>query len=243
MGTNFIGEKIANSIIKKSILKESKGKYKVNIQSYNLNDLKKGIFKSMEISGKDTITEGVHVSNVTFKTICDYNYIEVNDREKTTTFKEPFGMVYSMQFTEDDLNQTMQSSKYAELIRKANSIGNSYKLFNISSSSAKINDNKLYYTMNVQVPLVNIKQDITIETGMKAKAGEIILSDTKLVTENFKLDISKLDRIINYLNPLEFSMNIFENKGADMYINEVTIKNDTINVNGLITVDKDYVTE
>lgn len=243
IGTNFLGEKIANAIIRKEILKDSKGKYSVDLQSYNLTDLKKGIFKSLEINGTDTVTDGIHASKVKFKTLCDYNYIEINNKEKTTTFKEPFGMAYAIQFTDEDLNKTMESKKYAELIRKVNGIGNTYKLFNISSTSAKILENKLYYTMNVQVPLINLKQEITLETDVKARSGEILLSDTKLVTESFKFDISKLDKIINYLNPLEFSMNIFKNKDAQMHIQDATISNNIINVNGVVTVDKDVVTE
>ena len=244
IGTNFFSEKIADIIIRKEIMKDSTGKYKVNLQSYNLSALNKGIFKSLEVTGTDTITDkNIYASSVKFKTLCDYNHIEYDNRTKITTFKEPFGMSYVISFTEEDLNNTMTGKKYAKIIQKANSVGNSYKLFNIVGSSAKIADNKLYYTMSVKVPLLNVKQDITLETDVKAKSGEIILSDSKLITENFKLDISKLDKILNYLNPLDFSMKILENKGADVHIQDVAIKNNVVNVAGIITIDKDVVTE
>ena len=239
IGTNFISEKIANVILKKQILKESKGKYKVNLQSYNITELKKGIFKSLEIKGTGTSTNGIYASEVKFKTICDYNYIETNNVGNTTVFKEPFGMTYLISFTEDDLNNTMSGKQYAAIIRRANNIGNSYKLFNIVGSSAKIEDNKLYYTLNVKVPFLNAKQELTIETDVKAKGGEIILSDTKLVSESFKLDLSKFGKILNYLNPLDYSMQIFEDKGANVYVQEVSIKNNVINVAGILTIDKD----
>ena len=35
-GTNFLAERIANTIIKKQVLKDSQGKYKVNLESYNI---------------------------------------------------------------------------------------------------------------------------------------------------------------------------------------------------------------
>ena len=159
-GTNFLAERIANTIIKKQILRDSQGKYKVNLESYNIAALKKGIFKSLEITGEDTVTDGIYASMIKLRTVCDYNYIEINNKEKTTTFKEDFGMAYAVQFTESDLNKTMANSQYTDLIRKVNSIGNTTKMFNISSTSAKIINNKLVYVMRVAVPLLNLKKEI-----------------------------------------------------------------------------------
>ncbi len=241
-GMNFFSEKIANIILTRQIKKDSEGKYKVNLQSYNLSALKSGKFKSLEITGENTVTDGIYASFIHLKTICDYNYIEVNNKLKTTTFKENFGMAYAVTFTEDDLNNTMNNSVYGEMIRKVNSIGNTYKLFNIVSSSAKITGNKLFYIMNISVPLLNIKKDIIVQTDMKVRNGEIILDDANVVTENFKFDVNKLAMIINYLNPLEFSMNLFDNKYADMQVKEININNNKVNVNGIITIDKDVVT-
>ena len=243
IGTNFLSEKVANAVIRKELLKESKGKYKVNLQSYNLSALKKGIFKSLEITGTDTNTDEVYASSVKFKSICDYNYIEINNKEKTTTFREPFGMTFVIKLTEDDLNKTMQGKQYAEIIRKANNIGNTYKLFNISASSVKIKDNKLYYKLSVMVPLLKAKQDLVIETAVKVRGGDIMLAETNLVTESYRFDISKLDKVLNYLNPLNFSMKIFEKEEADMYIQEVTIKDGSVNIAGFATVDKGIMIE
>ncbi len=243
-GVNFLAEKIAGAIIAKSIKKESKGKYRVNLQSYNTTALKQGIFKSLEINGTDTITDNVYISKVKFKTICDYNFIEINNKEKTTTFREDFGMTYNLQFTENDLNNTMQNNRqYAEMIRKANNIGNTYKLFNIISTGAKIENGKLYYIMNVSVPLLKVRPQIVIETDLQVKNGEIVLNKAKLSTESFQFDMSKLERILNFLNPLEFALGIFEDKEADTKVEEITIKDNHIDVSGILTIDKDIVTE
>lgn len=243
VGTNYTAEKIANAIIKKQILKESTGNYRVNLQSYNVASLKKGIFKSLEIIGEDTLTDEIYISYLKFKTLCDYNYIEVNDREKTITFKENFGMAYALQFTEDDLNKTMKSSMYNQMVRKVNSIGNSSKLFNISSTSVKIMDDKLIYMMKVSVPLFNMKQDVAVQTDLKVRNGEIVVKEANLITEHFKVDVNKLALLINYLNPLDFSMNLMKNKDANMQVKEISIKNSKVNVSGLVTVDKDVITE
>lgn len=242
-GTNFLAERIANTIIKKQILRDSQGKYKVNLESYNIATLKKGIFKSLEITGENTVTDGIYASMIKLHTICDYNYIEINNKEKTTTFKEDFGMAYAIQFTESDLNKTMANSQYTDLIRKVNSIGNTTKMFNISSTSAKIINNKLVYVMRVAVPLLNIKKDVAIQTDLKVRNGEIIIDEAELMTEAMKVDVNKLLKLVNYLDPLDFSMELMKNKDANMQVKEVSIKDNKINVSGLITVDKDVVTE
>ena len=242
-GTNFLAERIANTIIKKQILKDSQGKYKVNLESYNIAALKKGIFKSLEITGEDTVTDGIYASMIKLRTVCDYNYIEINNKEKTTTFKEDFGMAYAVQFTESDLNKTMANSQYTDLIRKVNSIGNTTKMFNISSTSAKIINNKLVYVMRVAVPLLNLKKDVAIQTDLKVRNGEIIIDEAELMTEAMKVDVNKLLKLVNYLDPLDFSMELMKNKDANMQVKEVNIKDNKINVSGLITVAKDVVTE
>lgn len=242
-GTNFLAERIANTIIKKQILRDSQGKYKVNLESYNIAALKKGIFKSLEITGEDTVTDGIYASMIKLRTVCDYNYIEINNKEKTTTFKEDFGMAYAVQFTESDLNKTMANSQYTDLIRKVNSIGNTTKMFNISSTSAKIINNKLVYVMRVAVPLLNLKKDVAIQTDLKVRNGEIIIDEAELMTEAMKVDVNKLLKLVNYLDPLDFSMELMKNKDANMQVKEVSIKDNKINVSGLITVAKDVVTE
>lgn len=242
-GTNFLAERIANTIIKKQILRDSQGKYKVNLESYNIAALKKGIFKSLEITGEDTVTDGIYASMIKLRTVCDYNYIEINNKEKTTTFKEDFGMAYAVQFTESDLNKTMANSQYTDLIRKVNSIGNTTKMFNISSTSAKIINNKLVYVMRVAVPLLNLKKDVAIQTDLKVRNGEIIIDEAELMTEAMKVDVNKLLKLVNYLDPLDFSMELIKNKDANMQVKEVNIKDNKINVSGLITVAKDVVTE
>ena len=180
---------------------------------------------------------------IKLRTVCDYNYIEINNKEKTTTFKEDFGMAYAVQFTESDLNKTMANSQYTDLIRKVNSIGNTTKMFNISSTSAKIINNKLVYVMRVAVPLLNLKKDVAIQTDLKVRNGEIIIDEAELMTEAMKVDVNKLLKLVNYLDPLDFSMELMKNKDANMQVKEVSIKDNKINVSGLITVDKDVVTE
>ncbi len=242
-GTNFLAEQITNYLIKKQILKDSTGKYKVNLESYNFTALRDGKFKSLEITGSDTVTDGVYASLIKLKTLCDYNYIDIDNKDNTITFKENFGMAFAIQFSADDLNKTMQNRRYGEIIRRVNNIGNTYKMFNIISSSVEIKDNKLNYIMKVSIPILNVKKDITVETNLAVHNGEIIFDEASLNTEYFKVDIDKLSSLLNYLNPLEFSMKIMKNDYANLHIKEINITDEKINVSGIITVDKNVITE
>ena len=240
-GVNPLAEQIANAIITKQIKKEANGNFSTKIESYNVKSLKQGIFKSLEINGTNVEAEGFYASYVRLKTLCNYNHIVVNNKENSVTFKENFGMAYTVRLTEADLNRTIQNSSYGAMIRKVNSIGNTYKLFNITATSISIKDNTLYYKMKVLLPLFNVKQDVIIKTDFKVKNGEIVLDKANLTSGGFNFDADKLAKLINYLNPLEFSMNLFENKDANMQIKEMSIVDNGVNVSGIVTVDKDVV--
>ena len=69
--------------------------------------------------------------------------------------------------------------------------------------------------------------------------GQIDFTNTKLVNSKFSLDLKKIDGIINYLNPLDFSLNILENKDAILTVQNVKVKDDKILANGLIVIPKD----
>ena len=242
-GTNFLAEKAAQSIIKNQIKKEAKGSFNVKVDSFSVPDLKAGRFKGLEITGKDIITDDVYLSYLKLKTLCDYNYIVVDSKNNTATFKEDFGMAFAASVTENDLNNTMKAAGYNALIDELNSIGGSFNLFKITTSHVKIRDNKFMYVVQVAFPFVNTKKDVVLTADINVHNGKIIFSHTKLINDYFAMDLSSAAYAINYLNPLNFTLKILENKDADMQVEEAVIKDNQINVDGTILVLKDVVTE
>ncbi len=242
-GTNFLAEKAAQSIIKSQIKKEAKGSFNVKVDSFSVPDLKAGRFKGLEITGKDIITDDIYLSYLKLKTLCDYNYIVVDSKNNTATFKEDFGMAFAASVTENDLNNTMKAAGYNALIDELNSIGGSFNLFKITTSHVKIRDNKFMYVVQVAFPFVNTKKDVVLTADINVHNGKIIFSHTKLINDYFAMDLSSAAYAINYLNPLNFTLKILENKDADMQVEEAVIKDNQINVDGTILVLKDVVTE
>lgn len=242
-GTNLLAEKTAQSILKNQIKKEAQGDFDVKLKSFSLSDLKAGRFKSLEITGKNVIAEDIHLSMLKLKTLCDYNYIVVDEKKKTTTFKEDFGMAFATTITEEDLNNTMRANGYQNLINEINSMGKSTKLFKITTSHAKLRNNQLLYIVQVSFPLLNTKQKIVISSDVNVNNGKLYLSHTKILNEYFKADLSKISYLVNYLNPLNFTLGILENKDATLTVREAAIKNNKIDIDGTIIVLKDVVTE
>lgn len=242
-GTNFVARKTAESIVKKSIERNSKGDFDVEIDSFSAADLAAGRFKSLKITGKNIVSDDVYLSYLNLKTICDYNYIIYNKKNKTATFKENFGMTFGAVMTENDINNSMNSTSYKRLLDDINAIGKNTMLYNIKSSRVQFANNKLLYVLKVGFPLVGGTKTIVISSDVNVHNGKIILAETEVMNEKLKVDLSKITYLLNNLNPLNFSLKILENKDANLQVQEAVIKDNKINVNGIITVDKDVVTE
>ena len=242
-GANFIARKAGESIIKKSIKNDAEGDFDVKLESFSAADLAAGRFKSLSITGKNIVSDDVYLSYLNLKTICDYNYIVLDKKNNTATFKEDFGMTFGAVMTESDINNSMQNKEYKYLIDEINSLGKSISLFNIQSAKVKIKNNKFMYVIKIAFPMFGMSKNVVITSDINVHNGRIIFTQTNVMNDYVKMDLSKITYLLNYLNPLNFSLRILENKDADMQIQEAVIKNDKIYVNGIITVDKDVVTE
>ena len=237
-GSNFIGEQVAQAVMKKSMARNIQGKMSANLNAYSVKDLKKGIFKSFTVKGKNVVLDGVYFSNLKMSTLCNFNYVAL-ERNKKPVFKEDLPMAFEAVFSEDDINQTMKTSSYKKIIEDLNKFGGSWGIFSIYSSEVKIKDGKFYYIMKVAIPFVKSVQNVVLQSDLKVANGEIDFANTKLVNENLMVDLKKIDKIINYINPLDFSLDILENKRADLTVSNVYMENDKVYSDGYIIIPKD----
>ncbi len=99
------------------------------------------------------------------------------------------------------------------------------------------------YVFQVKIPLLNTKQNIVVSSDVNIFNGKLYLSHTKVLNNFFSLDLSNLSYVINYLNPLSFSLGILENKDATLTVKDAAIKDNRIDIDGTIIVLKDVVTE
>ena len=200
--------------------------------------MKAGRFKSLEISGKKVDVQGIYISSFDAKTLCNFNYI-ANDKKGNYIVKEDIPASFSAVVTEEDLNKTMNSADYKRMIDDINSIGGSLNIFQITSTSVKLKNNKMYYVMKYSMPFVRKTKELVISADLKIENGQIILANTSFLNNSMSLDVDKLSKLINYINPLDFSAKILENKDAKFSIENVKISDGKIVVDGIMTILKD----
>ena len=238
-GQKFLSEKIGEKLVKKAIKKNiTSGDIKVNLDAYSVRDLKAGCFKSLEINGKNVDIQGVYISSFNAKTLCNFNYI-ANDKRGNYIVKEDIPASFNATITEEDLNKTMLSSDYKRMIDDINSIGGNFNIFQITSTNIKLKNDKMYYVLKYSMPFVRKTKELVITANLKVENGQIELANTSFLNNSMALDVDKLSKLINYINPLDFSAKILENKDAKFNIETVNISNGKITIDGNMTILKD----
>lgn len=238
-GQNFLAEKIGESITKRAIKKNiASGKIDVNINSFSTRDLKAGRFKSFEITGKNVDIEGVYISYFNAKTLCNFNYIP-HDKDNNYIVKEDIPLIFKTEITEDDLNNTMNSSDYKRLINDINNIGGSFNLFEITSTNVKLKNGKMYYIVKYAMPFMRKTKEVVISADINVQNGKIVLNNAGFESRHSVMDIDTFSSILNYINPLDFSAKILENKDAKFNIENVKIADKKITIDGRMTILKD----
>lgn len=238
-GQKFLSEKIGEKLVKKAIKKNiTSGDIKVNLDAYSVRDLKAGRFKSLEINGKNVDIQGVYISSFNAKTLCNFNYI-ANDKRGNYIVKEDIPASFNAIITEEDLNKTMLSSDYKRMIDDINSIGGNLNIFQITSTNIKLKNDKMYYVLKYSMPFVRKTKELVITANLKIENGQIELANTSFLNNSMALDVDKLSKLINYINPLDFSAKILENKDAKFNIETVNISNGKITIDGNMTILKD----
>lgn len=238
-GLNLTSEKAAQRILKREISKVAENDLlKVKLESYSAKDLKNGIFKSLSVKGENININDIYLSNLEMNTLCDFNYIKQSNDD--IVFMEDFPMSFNITVSESDINNTIEATRYQKIINDLNNLANSYGVgIKITSSRIAIKANKLYYVLGISIPFVRNEQKLVINSDLRVKNGKIDFTNTKLVSNSFRLDLKKVDFILNYLNPFDFSVNILDNKDAKVSVNNVDIKNNVVVADGVVVIPKD----
>ena len=237
-GNKFLAEKIAQSIIRKNIEKNAEGDFSVKLKSYSARDMKAGRFQSFELNGKNVVLEGVYLSTFNLKTICDFNYFHI-DKDWNMTVVDDVPMKFEFEVTQDDLNKTMAAPSYTKILNDINEMGKGF--FTISSTTLKIRDKNLYYTMRLASPFLQKTQDVVVASGLAVENCEIKFANAQVLNKNFVFNVDKLAKVLNYINPLDFSVKILENKDARLNIKNVSIVDNKIKVDGTMILVKEVV--
>ena len=90
--TRFIAEGIAKKGIKSALKKETGVEFDVKFNGYTTSSIKKGVFKNLELTGKDVNVDGVEIPYINVKSLTEYNYIDYN--QNPVRFKSDMDFAY-----------------------------------------------------------------------------------------------------------------------------------------------------
>lgn len=237
LGATSLSEKIAQFKIREELKKATKQNFNVSVKSYSLQDLLRGRFKSITISGKNLNIKGAYLTSLDLKTLCDFNYVQFD--KNPIKFKENMIIGFTTTISDEDLLKTMQSSGYLDKLNCVNVHGCGITFFKLSGAGVDIKNNKLYFKIKVTSQLLLEKPlDIEMSTDLNAKNGRIVLTKIDLKNVVKGVDLSKVANQLNSINPLTFSLDVLENKNTKMCINNVKIIKNKIIINGNIFIPK-----
>jgi len=239
-GATFLSEKIAEARIRHELKKATKQNFKVSVKSYSILDLINGRLRAITISGENLNINGVYLTSLELKTLCDYNHLQFNT--KPIKFKENMVVGFSTVISDTDLMNTMESSGYLDKLNCVNVHGCGITFFKLSGAGVNIKNNKLHLKVKITSQLLLEKPiDVKLATDLKAVNGRIVLTKIDLGNMTKGVDLSKVANQLNRINPLTFSLNILENKNTKMCINGVKINGNKVTVRGNIFIPKTVV--
>lgn len=238
-GMNFISRAVANSIIKKELKKSTEAKgFKVKMNSFSAKDLANGRFKGLDISGNDLDFDGVYVSQFSANTLCDFNYVKAT--RKDIKFKENFIMKYNMTISDVDLRKTLLSKNYLTFLNSLNVKVGALNLMELKDVDVKLKSDRFYFTlkMNNQIFGRNIPVNLNLSSKMRIENGQFKASDVTLENFNQKISLTQLTNVLNLVNPLNFTVDVLNNKDTKVALNNFDIKGNKIMLDGTVFVPK-----
>lgn len=238
-GMTFLAEKIAQCIIRGQLKKATKEKFKVEMKSYSANDLLYGRFKSLKISGKNLEIDGVYLTSLEARTLCDFNYVELD--KNSIKFKENMVMGFSTEISNPDLKKTIQSGGYLDMINKVNLSCFGITFFKLDSADVQVKNNKLYFTIKVTSPMSEKPLNIAIRSDLKVEEGRIVVTKIDFMNLYTVIDLSKITYLLNAINPLTLSIDVLNNKNSKMSVQDINIIDDKIVIKGSIFIPKNTV--
>lgn len=228
---NPVVESIAQKVIKKSLQKDiGKGNYKVKFDGYTLFSMKRGIFKNLEITGKDLDVEGISVPYLSLKTVTDYNWIDIS--QDPVKIKSDMEFSYEMELTEKSISEALKHEDYKKTLAKINK--RAYPLFALHDVRIRIRHDKVHIIMDYSLPLssYNKRKTFMVSSNFVVDNGKIKASNIGVDNAYGNLPLDKVTNLVNLLDPLSFALDIMKDEKCTGNIENVKIENNIIKISG-----------
>jgi len=231
--TKPLAEMIAKKAIKKALKKETGTNFDVKFEGYTTSSIKRGIFKYIEIEGKDVKVEEVIIPYVHLKSLTDYNYVDYT--QTPMVFKSDMTYAYDLLLDDEAINAALKDSDYMKVLTKVNKIAKPF--FVIKGVRIKIVDNKMYIITDYNLPIAITKdKSFVAKSDFEVVNGKIKAKNISIDTAYGNLGLNKVANLINYLNPLEFTLDHLDNNKQKGTIENINIVDNKVKVDGKIYV-------
>ena len=231
---NPFSELVVEKAIKRSLKKSTGENFDVKFDSYTLYSLKNGIFKSLELEGDDFQINGIDVKYLKLKSLTDYNKIDY--KQNPVIVMSDMVYAYELHLTEKSLNQALESKEYKEIIEKLNE--KAFPLFVLKGAFINIKNDKLKVILEYNLPIAPSRNDkkIKITTGLKVERDRISANNISVDGSYGKLPPEKITNLLNFLDPLTFTLKLMNTKNCNVRTENVKIIDNIIQINGKIYV-------
>jgi hypothetical protein len=136
----------------------------------------------------------------------------------------------------------MTSQGYDKVIADLNKMSEKYGVMvKIETARARIKNGRFIYALRINIPLVKKIQEVAFSSDLKIKNGKIRFEDTKIIGSSFSLDLNKVSYVLNFLNPLDYSLEIIENKNTQLTVSNLKVEENRILMDGVIVTPKDAI--
>lgn len=235
--TKPFAESIVKKAIKKALKKETGVNFDVKFSGYTTASIKKGIFKSLELTGYDVDIDSIPIPYINLKTLSDYNYIDYT--KNPIEYKSDINLSYNLLLSEDSINSALKQNKYQKTIKNVNKIA--YPLFVINNVKTKIMKDKMYIAVDYNFPISKSSKDKTFVmiSDFQVINGEIKAKNVHIDSAYGNIPLNKVTNLVNLLNPLEFTLKALDDKKCEGNIENVNIIDNKIKVDGKIFIKGD----
>lgn len=235
--TNPFVEKVIEHKIRKTIKKQTGVNYKVKFTGYTLSSMKKGIFKSFELIGKNVTVGDIPIPYAHVVSETDYNYIDYT--QSPIAFKSDMKFAYEALLSEESLNIALNKKEYQKIINRVNKFA--FPMFRIYDVQIKLKNNRIYVLTEYNFPIGASSKNRTFvaSSDFNAQNGNILAKNVQMDSAYGKLPLNKVVSLINLLNPIGYTVDLFETKQCHINIENVNIVDNKVKVNGKIFIKGD----
>lgn len=236
LGLNLAASKVAESQIKSQLSKLAQGEYKIDLKTYSAMDLKAGKFKDLTLEGKNIYNadKGISLSYVKIESLCDFIWLDYN--KDPIQPLAPVYLSFQSVLTENDLRRIVSSREFQRNMKGMGLRAFNRDIFTVSfkNLNADIVNDKIYLLGDMEVNGVTKgRSPVRIGMGLDVdRSGNIRPENVEFNSPAFFGLDKFISQIIEFVNPIDFAIRTLEYGGRDLYVNNLVIKDDKIEVDG-----------